>query len=141
MGLLSREKLLTKEVLKIEKVKLSKDEFVYVKEMTGHEREMFENSLMKEIRDDEGKLVKMEQDRNDFRAKLAVMTLCDEQGGLLLKPEDYQALSESMSAAKLTKIADAATSLSKISEEDKEELIKNLEAVRDGNSSLDSAGN
>jgi hypothetical protein len=71
---------------------------------------------------------------------LAVCTLCDEQGNALLLPGDYPALSQAMSAAKLEKIVTEAQKLNKISEEDKEALVKNSEAVPDGNSISDSAG-
>jgi hypothetical protein len=138
MGLLGRKKLLEKEKLEVVKVDLGKDEsgeeiFVYVKQMTGRERDVFERSLTKEKRDIKGKIVDYEQNLEDFRAKLAVRTVCDENGVLLLDAKDYLLLSQNMSAAKLEVIINKAQELNKISTEDKEALIKNLEADPDGN--------
>lgn len=139
MGLLGRKKLLEKEKLEIVKVDLGKDEsgeeiYVYVKQMTGRERDTFERTLTKEIRDEKGKIKDYEQNLEDFRAKLAVRTVCDENGVLLLDAKDYTILSQNMSAAKLEAIINKAQELNKISEKDKEDLIKNSEAAPDGNS-------
>jgi hypothetical protein len=139
MAILDRKKLLSKDNLEKVKVDLGNDEFVYVRQMTGRERDNFEQSLLKKVTGPDGK-VSYEQSLNDFRAKLAVCTLCDEQGNALLLPGDYPALSQAMSAAKLEKIVTEAQKLNKISEEDKEALVKNSEAVPDGNSISDSAG-
>ena len=137
MAILDRKKLLSKDDLEKVKVDLGNDEFVYVRQMTGRERDNFEQSLLKKVTGPDGK-VSYEQSLNDFRAKLAVCTLCDEQGNALLLPGDYPALSQAMSAAKLEKIVTEAQKLNKISEEDKEALVKNSEAVPDGNSTSDS---
>lgn len=122
-GLLDRNSLLKKEELKTEKVDLGNSSYVYVRQMTGRERDRFEQSMMKEVRN-KGK-VNYERSLEDFRAKLAVQTLCDEKGNNLLQPNDYEALSTNMSAAKLEKIVNIAQELNKISEEDKEALVKN----------------
>jgi len=122
--ILNREKLLTKEVLEVRKVDLGKGEFVYVKQMTGRERDTFEQSLLKEIKK-EGNVSDYERSLDDFRAKLAVNTLCDEKGILLLKPMDYPVLSQSMSAARLEKIVNISQEMNAIKEEDKEKLVKN----------------
>jgi hypothetical protein len=141
MGLLRKSQLLEKEKLEVVKVDLSEDEFVYVREMTGRERDNFERSLTREIRDKKGKVTDYEGNIRDFRAKLAVCTVCDEEGKLLLDPKDFDQLSQSMRISKLEKIVEAAQKLNAISEEDKEDMVKNLEAVPDGNSSSDSAKN
>jgi hypothetical protein len=146
MGLLSKKKLLEKEKLDIVKVDLGKDEsgeeiFVFVKQMTGRERDKFESTLRKEIRDEKGKVKDYEQCMDDFRAKLAVATVCDENGVLLLDPKDYSILSQNMSAAKLEKIINKAQELNKISEEDKAALVKNSDAAPDGNSNSGFAEN
>ena len=140
-NLLSRESLLKKEDLIIKKVDLGKDEFVYVRQMTGHERDTFEQSLIKKIKDNKGIVTAFEQSTEDFRAKLAVCTVCDEKGVLLLKSTDYELLSQRMSAARLEKIINVAQKLNAISEEDKEELVKNFVAGPAGSSPSDSAEN
>lgn len=119
--LLDRSGLLKKEELKKEKVDLGNGEFVFVRQMTGRERDRFEQSLFKE---EDGKMVRS---LDDFRAKLAVNTICGEDGKNLLQPQDIVVLSTNMSAARLEKIVEIAQKLNKISEEDKEAMVKNSE--------------
>ena len=137
---LSREKLLEKEELEIVEVDLGKGEFVCVRQMTGRERDQFEKSLMKETKDKKGN-VDYERNLGDFRAKLAVNTVCDEEGKLVFRPQDYETLSVNISALRLEKIVNEAQKLNAITEEDKEELVKNLDAAQSGSSTLDSAEN
>ena len=137
----SRNALLQKEELERVKVDLGKGEFVYVKQMTGHERDNFEQSLLKKNKDNKGTVIGYEQATEDFRAKLAVVTVCDEDGKLLFFPEDYVLLSRNMSAKRLEIIINAAQKLNAISEEDKEELVKNLNADQEDNSNSGSADN
>lgn len=125
--LLDRDALLKKEVLKVEKVELPGDEFVYVRMMTGRERDLFERSLLKEIVDKKGNTT-YKQSLEDFRAKMVVNVVCNELGENLLKPGDYNLLSQNMSAAKLELIVNAAQALNKISDADKEALVKNSDA-------------
>ena len=77
--LLSRKRLLEKEELTIVKVEFENGDFVFVRQMTGHERDTFEQSLLKKNRDAKGVITGYEQATEDFRAKLAVVTLCDEK--------------------------------------------------------------
>lgn len=125
MGLLSKEKLLKRGKLEIVKVDLNEGDFVYVRQMTGRERDQWEGSLLREVKDKKGNVVNYERALGDFRAKLAVNTVCDEKGKLLLGMEDYATLSQNMSAKLLEKIITVAQKLNSITEEDKEELIKN----------------
>lgn len=136
--LLDRKQLLKKEDLKKEKVDLGNDEFVYVRQMTGHERDNFEQSLIKEKTDFKGN-VTYQRSLSDFRAKLAVCTLCKENGDALLSSDDYVILSKNMSAARLEKIITIAQKLNKITEEDKEALVKNSKGGQAANSNSDSA--
>jgi hypothetical protein len=140
-NLMDRKSLLEKEKMEIVKVEFEDGNFVYVRQMTGHERDTFEQSLLKKNRDSKGTIISYEQSTEDFRAKLAVVTICDEQGNTILQPNDYGVLSRSMSAKKLEKIVEKAQSLNAITEEDKEALVKNSEAVQDGSSSLGSVEN
>jgi len=137
-NLLNRSQLLEREELQIEKVEFEDGNFVCVRQMTGHERDLFEQSLLKKNRDAKGNIVGYEQATEDFRAKLAVVTVCDERGNLILQQADYLLLSKSMSAKKLERIINAAQKLNAITEEDKENILKNSEAVPDGNSNSDS---
>lgn len=138
MGMLDKKALLTKEELTIQKVTLGKGDFVYVRQMTGRERDRFEQSLIKENKSVEGGI---EKALDDFRAKLAVVTVCDEAGALILSVSDAGTLSQMMSAARLEKIVNVAQELNKISEEDKENLVKNSSGDQVANSSSDSVEN
>lgn len=84
--LLNRDQLLTPEKLEVVKVNLGKDEFVYVRQMTGRERDHFEQSLIKENKNVEGGY---EKSLEDFRAKLSVCTVCDAEGKLIFQQNDY----------------------------------------------------
>jgi len=129
MGLLTREGLLKKEELKIKKVELDNEDYVLIRQMTGRERDRFDQSLMQEKKDRRGNTT---YDRNlkDFRAKLVACTVCDENGNLLLTFQDVETLSMNMSAARLEKIVTEAQELNRITEEDKENLVKNSETDR-----------
>jgi hypothetical protein len=134
---LGRTDLLKKEVLKIEKVEFEDGDYVFVRQMTGHERDAFEQSMLRKVKDAKG-VITHEQATEDFRAKMAVNSVCDEAGVLVFVLNDYKALSNNMSARKLEIISKASTKLNEMTEEDKDELIKNLEADQPGNSSSNS---
>lgn len=131
MGFLTREQMLEPEKLTIKKVDLGNGDFVFVRQMTGRERDNFEQSLIKEVKDKKGNVDHYDRDLKDFRAKLAVNTLCDEEGKNVMKPTDFEVLSMSMSAVKLEKIATKAQELNKITDEEKENIVKN--SVSGGN--------
>ena len=139
--LLDKNALLSKEVLEIVEVDLGKDECVFVRQMTGRERDNFEKLLARKFKDPKTGKFDYEMTLEDFRAKLSVCTVCDAEGTLLLQSKDYTQLSNNMSAARLEKIINVAQRINAISEEDKEELVKNLDADLVGNSSSDSVEN
>lgn len=140
MKVLSRDELLRKRKLEVRRVDLGPGESVYVRQMCGRERDSFEQSIIRTTTGPDGELV-MERSLEDFRAKLAVRTICDEEGNLLLKEEDVEALSTRMPAAQLEMIVNAAQELNGITRKDRENLVKNLEPGQSGNSTSDSAGN
>ena len=128
MDILTREQLLAKEELKTERVDFEDGKgSVFVRMMTGRERDRFEQSLMREETDKKGR-VTYKRALEDFRAKLAVNTVCDETGKNIFQPQDYDELSQNMGAARLKQIADAAGRLNKITEEEGEDLVKNSES-------------
>jgi hypothetical protein len=135
MGLLNRESLLAKEDLEIRKVDLGKGDYVFVRQMTGRERDSFERTLVEigEVGEEGGK-PEVIQRQEDFRAKLATHTVCDEKGVLILKPGDYETLSQNISAKRLEKIINVAQQLNKITDEDKENLVKNSEPAQSADS-------
>lgn len=134
--LLNREALLKKEQLKVQQVDLPDGDFVFVRMMTGRERDLFERSLLKEVLDKKGNTT-YKQSLEDFRAKMVVNVVCDELGNNLLKPGDYNLLSQNMSAAKLELIVNAAQELNKITEADKEALVKNSDADQNESDTLE----
>ena len=140
MNLLDRNQLLKKEELEIVEVVLGNDEKVFVRQMTGRERDRFEQTLVREVKDKKGN-VTYEKTTEDFRAKLAVCTVCDGAGKLIFEVSDYSLLSQNMSAARLEKIVNAAQKLNKITEDSKEDALKNSDAGETGNSTSDSAEN
>lgn len=141
MVLLTREALLQKDDLKIEKVELSKG-YVFVREMTGHEKDVWEQSMLKQKPSgNKNKGVEYETTLEDFRAKLAVVTVCDAEGNLLFKPEDARVLNKMMSATNMERIVTAAQKLNAISEQEKEELLKNSEADQTDSSNSNSVEN
>jgi hypothetical protein len=141
MILLTREALLQKDDLKVEKVELSKG-YVFVREMTGHEKDVWEQSMLKQKPSgNKNKGVEYETTLEDFRAKLAVVTVCDADGNLLFKPEDAKVLNKMMSATNMERIVTAAQKLNAISEQEKEEILKNSEADQTDNSNSSSVEN
>jgi hypothetical protein len=133
MGMLTREDLLKKDVLEIKRVDLGEDDFVFVRQMTGRERDKFEQSVFDQRGDS------VEKNLTDFRAKLLVQTVCDEAGERILHDDDFELLSTNKAAATIEKIVDIARDLNKISGKDEEELVKNLQIDRTKDSGSDSA--
>lgn len=140
MGMLNRDALLKKQKLEIEKVEFENGDFVFVRQMTGRERDRYEQTLLKKVRGPKKEII-YENTLDDFRAKLAVSTLCDQEGNLLLTMKDMETLSENMSAYNLEKIVDVAQRLNAITQEDQEDAVKNLEVGQADNSTSDSAEN
>jgi hypothetical protein len=131
--LLSRELLLQRDALKIERVELTRGH-VYVREMTGAEKDIWEQSMLKEQKAKDGK-VTYETTLEDFRAKLAVVTICDEDGNLILRPSDVKDLNKMISASNIERVVEAAQKLNAITDKDREEILKNLETSPEEDSS------
>ena len=150
---MSKSVFLTKEMLQeqkdelaIEKVELKTSKgvirgHVFVREMTAKEKNTWELSLTKTL----PKIGKQQQETvmnlEDYRVKLAICTLCDEQGVRLfdMRPNVIANLSEKISASNMERIADAASTLNKITPEDQEAVLKNLEADQTDSSKSGSA--
>lgn len=136
---LNREALLQKADLKKEKVQLSGG-YVYVREMTGYEKDVWEKSMVKEKPSgNKLKPVEYEVDIEGFRAKLAVVTVCDADGNLIFKPTDVKTLNNVISASNLDRIIIVAQRLNAITEDDKEEILKNSKADLEKSSNSGSA--
>lgn len=138
---MTRDALLQKDDLKKEKVELTKG-FVYVREMTAAEKNNFEMSMLKQVRTGNVKNpVSYETSLDNYRTKLAICTVCDEEGNLLFTMKDVSLLAQSISASNLEKIVDKASEINAITKEDREEILKNSEADLDAASNSSSVGN
>jgi len=93
---------------------------VYVKGMTGLERDAFEASIVNQV--GKGPRVNM----NNVRAKLAAHTICDENGERLFTEKDINALGKK-SASALQRVFAVAQKLSGIGDDDVKELTEGLE--------------
>ena len=139
---LGRDLLLTVDnTIKVEEVKLSRG-IVYVREMTAFEKDVFEQSIRRLVPNgNPNKSPTFELATENFRAKLAVMTLCDAEGNLILGKNDAVQLSKSLKASDMEKIVEAAQRMNTITEADKQDLLKNSEAVLEEGSNSSSAEN
>jgi hypothetical protein len=125
MKLLTREALLdTAKNVRIEPVVLDEKtkDGVFIKEMTGEERNQFEKMLVKQV--GQGEKTTFQNTLDNFREKLCVMSICDEDGKLMFKPSDFRELGK-LPAMQLDKIVAASKELNKISQSEKEAEVKN----------------
>lgn len=97
---------------------------VYVRSMTGTERDKFEATTL--VKDKGGTYeVQME----NLRARLVIMTACDEKGELIFSPKDAHEVGKH-NAAVVSRLYDVATRLSGITKSDIDELVKNSNAAQ-----------
>jgi len=142
----SKNVLSAKDILGVSDIKIELVEVpewggnVYVKGMTGAERDKFEGGIVR-IGAVPGKRGKPgtpgKLDLTDLRAKICSMTICDADGKRLFTEEDVQALSQK-SAAALQRVFVVAQKLSGIGEEDIEELLEGFEKNPTEDSASDS---
>ena len=103
------------DILKIADIKIEKvyiDEWkanVYLKGLSGNARDEWEEFILKS-RSGNGSM-------RGIRAKLASLSLCDENGNLLFKQKELEALGEK-SAAALQRIFEKSQDLSRIGNQD-----------------------
>lgn len=141
MNILSKEQLLSAPILAIKEVEISIGT-VLVREMTGYEKDVWEQSLMRQApQGNKDGVTKMNLNLENFRAKLAVCTICDESGKLLFNMNDMITLSKALKASDMEKIVEAAQEINGISDKDKDEMLKNSEADPEESSNSSSAEN
>jgi len=109
--------------------------------MTGKEKNTWEQSMMKKTSSQGQSGVGYETTLDNYKAKLAVVTMCDGDRKLLFDMRDLHKINEMMSASNLEKVVNAAQKINAISEEDKEDILKNSEADQQDNSTSNSAEN
>lgn len=119
---LTKDEILAMDDLEIQLVLIPewKNKCVYVKGLTGTERDEFEeNVYLSKLSDGSGNNFK------NFRSKLVAMTACDESGNRLFTLNDTEVLGKK-SAAALERIYKVAEAISGFRKKDVDELTKNL---------------
>ena len=121
MKYLNRDDILKVSDIKIEEVEVPEwGGAVYVKGMTGSERDQFESSIVNQ----RGKSHSVNM--VNIRAKLSSQAICDPDGKRLFTDADVKALGKK-SAVALQRVFDVAQRLSGITSDDVDELAKELE--------------
>jgi len=121
MKSLNRKDILAAQDIAIERVEVPEwGGSVFVKGMTGAERDWLETSMV--VEKGKSRTVNLA----NFRAKLASMTICNEQGVREFEESDCKALGEKSSSA-LQRVYIVSQRLSLIREEDIKELTEALE--------------
>jgi len=130
MAILTKKDILEIKDIEIERVEVPEwGGDVFVKGMTGLERDTFEASIVQQ----RGKDARVNM--VNIRAKLAAQTICDEGGVRLFTDKDIRLLG-AKSANALQRVFDVAQRLSGITEGDVDELAENLEKnLPDGSAS------
>lgn len=133
MAFLDRKALLQKEEFKIERIDLPNGDHVFIRQMSAKMKDDLENSVMKKIFKD-GQF-NYEQDLSGFNAKMAAISLCDEEGTLLLSLKDANILAENKPASMIDLIANKASELNGMTTETRVDAIKNSESDQPEDSS------
>ena len=121
MALLTKQEILNIQDIEIEQVDVIEwGGHVFVKGMSGLERDTFEASIVQQ----RGKDAKVNM--VNIRAKLAAQTICDEEGVRMFTEKDIHALGKK-SANALQRVFDVAQKLSGITGDDVDELAAELE--------------
>lgn len=127
--ILGREQILAAEDLEKELVTVEAwGGSVYVRALTGAERDAFEASLVNERVVRRGRKSETTRETNlaNLRARLCALTMCDEEGNRLFSDADVRELGKK-SASALNKVFEVAQRLSGLTDDDVEELAGNSE--------------
>lgn len=96
---------------------------VWVRGLTAGERDEFENTVLRQRPTKKGRVVQTVS-LQDARARLAVMSVVDNEGQRLFTYDDVARLSQ-LSASAVDRIFDVASRLSGMTDEDVDELLGN----------------
>ena len=121
LKVLTREALLQPVKLKKEKVELDQDTCIYVREMTGAERSEFEQLVQVYDKETNTYMTTTE----NFLTKVVVCSACDENGTLLFTKQDVETLAKNLPIRLIQKIAEVASELNKVDEEEITKKVKN----------------
>jgi hypothetical protein len=121
--ILTREEVIGAKDIKIERVDVPEwGGSIFVKGMSGTERDHYEVEILSARGTDR------QANFENLRAKLASLTVCDQEGHLLFTQDDIEALASKSSRA-LQRIFIVAQRLSGLSQADVAALAKELEEV------------
>lgn len=131
---LTKEQILAADDLPREEVQVPEwGGSVYVRVMSGAERDAYEQSYLEKKGDS------YEVNRRNLRAKLAVQTVVNENGERLFSDADVDALGAKNGGA-LDRIFEVASRLNRISKKDEDDLLKNSEPAPKNSSGIVSPG-
>ncbi len=126
--MLTRDQILKAKDLKKKKVEVPEwDGFVYVRVMTGKERDSFEQSIVQ---------AKGEVNLENIRARLCALTIVHQAGVKMIADKDIAGHGEKSGRA-LDRVYKAASKHKRISGKDMEELEKNSGKIRSECSAAD----
>ena len=132
MAVLTRDQILAADDLKTEEVEVPEwGGSVLVRTLTAHERDVFEDGLIKTK--GRGRNQTREMQLEDVRAKLACLTIVDAGGVQIFNRADMLELGKK-SAGALNRVWDVASRLSGMTNEDVEELLGNSETAPEDSS-------
>lgn len=125
--MLSREEILGLDDLVREPVVIPewKNETLFVRVMSGTERDLFEAEMLRDPEADPATRMQ------NLRARLAVLTVCDAEGKSLFFLSDVEALGKKSSRA-LDRIFEVARRLNALTPEEVDTLAKNSNDVPNG---------
>lgn len=139
VNILGRDQILAAQDLEKELVAVPEwGGHVYVRALTGTERDAFEESLvdMKTVRKGRKQETVRQTRLANIRARLCALTMCDEDGKRLFTDGDVEELGKK-SASALNRVFEVAQRLSGLTDEDVEELAGNSESDHSGGSTSD----
>ena len=135
MSILTKESILSADDLTMEEVEIPEwGGSVWVKALTGTQRDKYEQSMLDMRRVGQKTVVKPTM--TNAKAQLAVQCVVDEAGVRLFDNNDARALGDK-SACALNTIADVAMRLSGMTEQDLKDLEGNSETAPDDDSTSD----
>lgn len=125
MTALTRDAIIQADDRKMERVDVPEwGGHVFVRSLTGRERDAFEADINKPSRKGKG-----ENNFDNFRAKFVALCMVDEDGQQLFKTRQEIAMLGSKSVAALQRVFNKAQELNGMSDEDVEDLTEDFDQV------------
>lgn len=123
--MLTRDQILKSQDRVIKKVDVPAwGDCVYVRSLSGAERDEFEEGNLIRERDKKRGTMSYDVRMQNAKVRLVTMAVCDESGNLLFQESDVETLA-TKNAAAIAHLYNVAASLSGITDDDLDELLKN----------------